>query len=123
MTTKQTTKRTTTRTTKRTTVGQLAISAVLLAAANWAHAADTPGLQEKLKVCATCHGENGISATADFPKLAGQHQDYLLRSLMDYKSGARKNPIMAGQVANLSRRDMQELASYYAKQPGLAFKY
>ncbi len=92
-------------------------------AASGAWAADGTAGREKAKVCAACHGENGISAAADFPKLAGQHYDYLARALYDYKSGARKNAIMAAQVANLSKRDMDDLAAYYASQPGLAFKY
>jgi cytochrome c553 len=79
--------------------------------------------QAKSKNCAACHGADGNSATADFPRLAGQHADYLLKAMKDYKAGVRKNPIMAPQMANLSVRDMEDLAAYYASQPGLAQKY
>ena len=73
----------------------------------------------KSQTCAACHGPDGNSPTGpDFPRLAGQHYDYLLKALRDYKSGARKNPIMAGQVGNLSPRDMADLAAYYAGQKG-----
>ena len=75
--------------------------------------------KEKAKACAACHGADGNSASADFPKLAGQHYDYLVKSLQGYKSGARKNPIMAPMSANLSQRDIEDLAAYYAAQSGL----
>lgn len=73
--------------------------------------------------CAACHGADGNSPTPSFPKLAGQHEDYLYHSLKDYKTGKRKNPIMSGQVANLSDRDMKDLAAYFARQKGLSQKY
>ncbi len=78
--------------------------------------------KEKSRACAACHGADGNSATADFPRLAGQHPDYLVRTMKDYKSGERKNPIMQPQVANLSVRDMEDIAAFYAKQPGLVTK-
>ena len=77
----------------------------------------------KSSACAACHGVDGNSATALFPRLAGQHKDYLFHSLKAYKSGKRKNAIMAGQVQNLSVSDMADLAAYYSKQKGLAIKY
>ena len=76
--------------------------------------------QEKAKVCAACHGADGNSATPDFPRLAGQHADYLQRALLDYQLGNRKNPIMQGQVANLSRQDIADLAAWFSSQSGLA---
>jgi cytochrome c553 len=97
--------------------------AAALAFGSLANAADSTAGKEKSKVCAACHGENGISQAPDFPKLAGQQTDYLVRALNDYKSGARKNPIMAGQVANLKREDIADLAAYYSSQQGLAVKY
>lgn len=88
-----------------------------------AHAADPAAGKEKSKACAACHGETGVSQVADFPNLAGQHSDYLVRAMRDYKSGARKNPIMAGQVANLKNADIADLAAYYSSQPALVMKY
>ena len=99
------------------------LSAAVVAFSVNAWAGDAGAGREKAKVCAACHGENGISAAADFPKLAGQHYDYLTRALTDYKTGARKNPIMAPQAANLSRRDIEDLAAHYSNQPGLSLKY
>lgn len=72
------------------------------------------------KTCAACHGADGnTSVSPDTPKLAGQHADYLVKSLQAYKSGARKNPIMAPMGANLSQRDMEDVAAYFASQQGL----
>ncbi len=88
-----------------------------------AQAGDPAAGKEKSKACAACHGEIGISLAPDFPKLAGQYNDYLVRVLSDYKSGVRKNPIMAGQVANLKKEDIADLAAYYSSQQALATKY
>jgi len=77
----------------------------------------------KSTTCAACHGADGVSSVPSFPKLAGQQRDYLYHSLKDYKSGKRKNPIMAGQVQTLSDADMLDLALYYSKQKGLYLKY
>ena len=96
----------------------IAVCALLLAA-GYAHASNADAGKEKSRPCAACHGADGNSATGDFPKLAGQHYDYLLKSLKEYKNGSRKNPIMAPQVANLSERDMQDLAAFYSQQQGL----
>ncbi len=95
--------------------------AVLLAS-GMAAAANPQAGKEKARVCAACHGADGNSQSADFPRLAGQYYDYLVRALTDYKSGARKNPIMAPQAANLSTRDMEDLAAYFSEQQGLVEK-
>ena len=99
------------------------ILAAAMALSATASAADPAAGREKAKACAVCHGENGVSQVPDFPKLAGQHQDYIVRALNDYKSGARKNAIMAGQVANLKRDDIADLAAYYSSLQGLTTKY
>lgn len=77
----------------------------------------------KAKPCAACHGPDGNSPSPDFPRLAGQHYDYLVKALNDYKSGARKNAIMAPQAANLSSRDIADIAFFYSRQQGLQVKY
>jgi cytochrome c553 len=82
-------------------------------------AGDAVSGKQKSQACAACHGADGNSPTGpDFPRLAGQHYDYLLKALRDYKSGARKNPIMGGQVGGLSPQDMADLAAYFASQKG-----
>ena len=75
------------------------------------------------KGCATCHGVNGESAASpDNPKLAGQHFDYLEKALSDYKSGKRKNPVMAGMAAGLTQQDIENLAAWFSSQQGLHVK-
>lgn len=72
--------------------------------------------------CQACHGVDGNSANAQFPRLAGQYASYLERALMDYQSGARNNPIMSGpsgQAAGLSGQDIKDVSAWYASQPGL----
>ena len=81
-------------------------------------AADLVKGQEKAKeICQACHGMDGNSATADYPKLAGQYPDYLAKALRDYQAGRRKNAIMAGMAASLTPADIDNLAAYYAAQP------
>jgi cytochrome c553 len=89
-----------------------------------AHAAgNAEAGKAKSATCAACHGADGNSAVPSFPKLAGQNRDYLYHSLKDYKSGKRKNPIMAGQVQTLTDADMNDLAAYFSKQKGVYLKY
>jgi cytochrome c553 len=103
---------------------QTILAATLFALAAPAFAAgDAEVGKKKAEPCKACHGENGMSATGDFPILAGQHKDYLIFVLGHYKNGKRKNPIMSGQVANLSSRDIADLAAYYSSLRGLDVKY
>ncbi len=79
--------------------------------------------QTKAATCIGCHGVNGNSVVPSFPKLAGQSEDYLLKELKDFKSGARIDAMMTGVVAALSESDMKNIAAYYAAQkttPGAA---
>ena len=75
------------------------------------------GKAKATEICAACHGADGNSAAADFPKLGGQHPDYLAKALRDYKSGQRKNAIMAGFAQGLSPQDIENLSAYYGAQP------
>jgi cytochrome c553 len=78
---------------------------------------DVAAGKKKAKECAGCHGEDGNSAAGSgFPRLAGQYEDYLVRALKEYKSGARKNALMAGIAAGLSEADMESLSAFYASQ-------
>jgi len=100
-----------------------AAGVALLVLAVPAFAADPEAGKEKSKVCAACHGPDGNSSAPDFPRLAGQHYDYLLRAIGEYKSGARKSPIMMPMVEKLTTRDMEDLAAYFSQQKGLVTKY
>jgi cytochrome c553 len=76
-------------------------------------------IQEKAKTCAACHGPDGnASISALYPRLAGQYHDYLARALHEYKSGERKNPIMAGFAATLSEAEIDGLSRYFGSLPG-----
>jgi cytochrome c553 len=81
------------------------------------------GKKKAAEVCAACHGPDGNSPAPAFPKIAGQHASYIEKSLNEYKSGARKDPIMAGMAAALSKEDIENLAAYFATQSGLKTKY
>lgn len=72
--------------------------------------------QGKSESCGACHGEDGNTTDPNFPRLAGQHESYLIKALQDYKSGARKNPIMNGIAEGLSEEDMRDISAYYASQ-------
>lgn len=97
----------------------LALSAVM---ALPAQAGDAAKGKEKATVCGACHGPDGNSPTPDFPRLAGQPEDYLVKALSDYKSGKRKNPIMGAQVEALSKADMADVAAWFSSQQGLVVK-
>lgn len=68
------------------------------------------------KVCGACHGADGNSTSPTYPNLAGQHPEYLNKQLNDFKSGARRNAIMAPNVTNLSGDDMLNLAAFFSAQ-------
>jgi cytochrome c553 len=71
----------------------------------------------KAKACVTCHGEQGNKPSApDQPVLSGQHYDYLVRALTDYKNGRRSNPIMKAFAGTLSKQDIEDLAAWFSSQ-------
>lgn len=99
----------------------IALTLILAALAHPAYAGGNAASgKQKSQACIACHAEDGNSTNPQFPRLAGQHPDYLVKALRDYKSGERKNPIMAPFAANLSPQDMEDLAAYFAQQKGLS---
>lgn len=95
----------------------------LLASSTVLAAGDAARGQELSQTCASCHGADGNSTLAMWPKLAGQHAVYLERQLALIKSGARPVPEMGPFVAGLSEQDMTDLSAYFASQetsPGVA---
>lgn len=69
--------------------------------------------------CAGCHGVNGNSTNPAWPKLAGQHANYIAKQLADFKAGKkRSDALMIAQVSGLSKQDMDDLGAYYAEQTG-----
>ncbi|MDQ6647554.1 MAG: cytochrome c4, partial [Pseudomonadota bacterium] len=84
---------------------------------------DATAGQAKAAVCGACHGMDGNSSDAQYPKLAGQNEQYIVRQLTDFKSGKRQNPIMMGMATPLSTQDMHDLGAYFSSQtvlPGVA---
>ena len=101
----------------------IAALAVVFSAPVLAASGDPDVGRKKSEPCKACHGDAGISATPDFPNLAGQHADYLTAAITHYKNGKRKNAIMQGQVANLTTKDILDLTAYYSRLPGLKTQY
>lgn len=77
---------------------------------------DAAAGEAKASACQGCHGPD-VNNPA-FPKIAGQHPGYLFHALKAYKSGARQNAIMQGQVSGLSESDMADLATYFSTLEG-----
>jgi cytochrome c553 len=95
----------------------IAATCAVLGSATAALAAGDPTAgKAKSTTCAACHNADGNSAVAQYPKLASQSADYLVKQLQEYKSGARVNAIMVGMVAPLSPQDMEDLAAYFSSQ-------
>lgn len=66
--------------------------------------------------CATCHGQGGQSAAPNFPRLAGQNQNYLTKQLRDFASGVRTSSVMKDKAAVLNEAGIQALALHYSRQ-------
>ncbi|MGB5291930.1 MAG: cytochrome c [Lysobacterales bacterium] len=75
--------------------------------------------KSKSAVCHACHGPTGQAVLPIYPNLGGQHQDYLIKTLREFRDGTRQNAIMSGFAANLSDSDIEDIAAWYASQDGL----
>ena len=67
-------------------------------------------------ICSACHGMDGNSVITANPKLAGQHPEYIVKQLTEFKAGKRANAVMSGMAAMLSDEDMKNLAAYFSSQ-------
>jgi cytochrome c553 len=91
------------------------------------HGAPLPPSQEVVgtpppatQTCVACHGTDGAKTlTEDYPVLAGQYADYIVQALKEYKSGKRKNPVMAGIVTGVDEKDFPAIAQFFSQQRGL----
>lgn len=96
------------------------------ASATEAPATEKPDLakgQASAAMCAGCHTQDGSRGSPAQPILQGQHPEYLVKQLTEYKSGKRVNAIMNGMAAALSDSDMKNIAAYYSTlqaKPGFA---
>lgn len=70
----------------------------------------------KVAQCVGCHGANGNSVVPNFPKLAGQHANYTIKQLKDFRDGFRKDATMATFAKGLTDQEIKEIAEYYAAQ-------
>ena len=70
----------------------------------------------KSATCVACHSVDGNSVNPEWPKLAGQHEGYLIQQLLYFSNGERDNAIMKGIAANLTDQDREDLAAYFASQ-------
>ena len=75
--------------------------------------------QSKSTLCHACHGPTGTSTQPIYPNLGGQQQDYLSKTLYNFRDGSRQNAIMNGFAANLSNADIEDITAWYASQKGL----
>jgi cytochrome c553 len=91
-------------------------AALSLAAAwpsNAAFAGDVPAGRAQAVQCQACHGIDGLAKIPDAPNLAGQTEEYLVKALNDFKSGARQNEMMTLMAKPLSDADIANLAACY----------
>lgn len=68
-------------------------------------------------LCVECHGVAGAEPIANYPIIAGQHEDYLLQSMRSYKDDSRSNAVMVQLMAEISDEELANLAAYFAAQP------
>ncbi len=82
-------------------------------------AGDAAKGREKVQMCQGCHGIEGwrtaFPEVYRVPRLAGQHEAYLVRALQAYRSGERSHPSMKAIAASLSDQDIADVAAYYAQ--------
>lgn len=103
------------------------LSAMVLSAGTTAAFANEPAAaakvdlakgQEKAQMCLACHSADGSRGSPAYPIIQGQHAEYLVKQLHEFKSGKRANAIMSGMAAPLSEEDMRNVSAFYAsKQP------
>ncbi|HTS23888.1 MAG TPA: cytochrome c [Casimicrobiaceae bacterium] len=95
----------------------LLLAAPLLAAAQNAPKGDPSAGALKNRMCTGCHGIDGwrtaYPEVYSVPKIGGQHPEYIVKALQEYKAGERTHPSMRAIAASLSDQDMADLAAYY----------
>ena len=113
-------------------MGMLVLLTGLVAIATTAQAADAlvgnarVGESQVASVCAACHGADGNSTDPQYPKLAGQHANYIAYQLKSFQSGQRANSIMSGMSSMLSQQGIADVAAYLSQQktsPGPTDEY
>jgi cytochrome c553 len=95
-------------------LGAVALSAILIAGATPLHA---QSVEEKVQVCAACHGADGKPVDKTIPTIWGQQAGYLYIELRDFKRGDRKSDIMQPIASSMERQDMLDIAQYLSAKP------
>ena len=97
-------------------VAALSLPALAAESAAPAKADLAKGQEKATQVCAACHTVDGSRGSPANPILQGQHADYLVKQLTEFKAGKRANAIMAGMAGGLTPEDMKNVAAFYASK-------
>ncbi|MBE1162828.1 c-type cytochrome [Dyella acidiphila] len=73
--------------------------------------------QARAAACVACHGKDGNSVDPQYPRLAGQYNEYIQQALHEYKDGRRNNAIMKGFASQLSDQDIEDVAAFFSSMP------
>ena len=76
--------------------------------------ADDEAGRNRAAICTACHGYGGISANDEWPNLAGQKPEYLVKQLMAYRDGTRDDPVMSPMAAGLTDADINNIATWFS---------
>ncbi|MBI5927503.1 MAG: cytochrome c4 [Aquabacterium sp.] len=107
----------------------IALATVALSLSGVAHSSETKaaakpdlaaGEAKATTVCAACHAADGSRGMPTYPNLQGQHPEYLVKQLTEFKEGKRKNAIMNGMAAALTPEDMRNVSAFYATKAAKA---
>jgi cytochrome c553 len=93
-----------------------ALFGTLVLAATLGAPAGAEGIEDKLQVCASCHGQDGKPIDATIPTIWGQTEYFLVKQLHDYKSGDRENLVMASFAKRLTQADLRPAAAYLSSK-------
>ena len=96
-------------------MNRMFVVALALVASTAASAGNPQAGKQKAVTCAACHGANGISNNPLWPNLRGQKEQYLIKQMKDFRSGARNDPSMSPMAKPLSDADIDNLAAYYSQ--------
>src|SRR5215467_10892207 len=90
--------------------------ALVIVAALGAPAGAAEGIEAKLQICSSCHGENGQPIDATIPNIWGQTEYFLVKQLHDYRAGDRDNLIMASMAKRLTQAELRPAAQFFSKK-------
>ncbi len=94
----------------------IAVFSLVMGVNATAVAGDAAAGEGKAAMCGSCHMPDGNSVVDQFPKIAGQHEQYIVKQLAEFKSMKRKDDIMFGMAAALTDQDMADIGAFYASK-------